>query len=381
MTDDKNNNNNHQQQRRRGWFELSPVKVNLVAGAGSGVVNSLLCSPLDVAKIRQQLEGAYMAKGSSQRYNGVVSTLRIIYQEEGLKGWFRGIRPSLFTLPLFWAIYFPSYELAKEEFASVGMTGPLVHCASAMFGGLMSDFVTNPLWVVRTRMVSGIYHPSSVLKESPSVSYHMRHIVKKEGFLALYKGLTASLLGLTHVGIQFPIYEKFKEIALDVQMHGLSLKTLGLSDASGDELVTTLKDGSALQGQRRDSSEGSADGGETRGVEEEPSEVGRVAGLIVASALSKGIASSITYPHEVLRSRMQDSREPLGLVSIARQILKAEGVAGLFRGLKVNLVRVLPSCVTVFVSYEIIAHQMRKYLSKPSAIAEFVVADNSSSSE
>ena len=33
----------------------------------------------------------------------------------------------------------------------------------------------------------------------------------QEGFFALYKGLGATVLGLSHVAVQFPIYEKLKE--------------------------------------------------------------------------------------------------------------------------------------------------------------------------
>eukprot|EP00055_Hartaetosiga_balthica_P002800 m.139699 g.139699 ORF g.139699 m.139699 type:complete len:375 (-) comp23838_c0_seq1:61-1185(-) len=338
-------------------FALTPFKINIIAGAGSGVVNSLLCSPLDVAKLRQQLQGAYLPP--SQRYNGVISTLRIIYQEEGLRGWFRGIRPSLMTLPLFWAIYFPSYEMAKEKLGSAGMTGPLAHCASAMVGGLMSDVVTNPLWVVRTRMVGEIYHLDVVPSNNPSVFAYMRRICHNEGCRALYRGLTASFLGLTHVGLQFPIYEKLKEIARDVQLHGFRNALFPNSSTpplKGGESPTT--------------GEGSAD------EIQNGSEFGRIVGLIFASAFSKAIASSITYPHEVLRSRMQDSRESLGLVKTTKQIIASEGIGGLFRGLKVNLARVLPSCVTVFVSFEIISKHLSKHFEATDAITnrkEYVI--------
>lgn len=37
-------------------------------------------------------------------------------------------------------------------------------------------------------------------------------IYKQEGIGAFYKGLTASLLGLTHAAVYFPIYEELKLI-------------------------------------------------------------------------------------------------------------------------------------------------------------------------
>jgi len=37
-------------------------------------------------------------------------------------------------------------------------------------------------------------------------------ISQKEGFRGFYKGLAPSLLGVSHVGIQFPLYEKIKRL-------------------------------------------------------------------------------------------------------------------------------------------------------------------------
>lgn len=37
-----------------------------------------------------------------------------------------------------------------------------------------------------------------------------RSIIKNEGFLALWTGLAASYLGIFHVMIYFPLYEKSK---------------------------------------------------------------------------------------------------------------------------------------------------------------------------
>ncbi|EGD78926.1 NAD+ transporter [Salpingoeca rosetta] len=293
------------------------ARVNMMAGAGAGVINCVLCSPLDVAKVRQQLQGAFVP--GSPKYEGVFSTVRTIYKEEGAPGLFRGLRPSLMTMPLFWAIYFPVYGAMNQRLAlmSNGDSATWQHCVAAITAGFAADCATNPLWVVRTRMISDIYHspdtptPSGLAPngaESPAVTRlgvfrRMLYIGRTEGVTALYKGLSASMLGLSHVAIQFPVYEKFKQFA---RRH------------------------------RNDSKETILD-------------------LIVSSALSKAIASTITYPHEVVRSRLQDSRSRTRLRDVVHRIMVEEGWHGFFRGLQVNLVRVLPSCVTVFVSYELIS--------------------------
>ena len=58
---------------------------------------------------------------------------------------------------------------------------------------------------------------------------------------------------------------------------------------------------------------------------------------------------------------MQDQRTKDGsgtLLGALRQILRSEGLAGLYRGLGVNLIRVIPSTAVTFVTYE----QLNSYL-------------------
>ena len=75
-------------------------------------------------------------------------------------------------------------------------------------------------------------------------------------------------------------------------------------------------------------------------------------------------ASIATYPHEVLRTRLQtyrklvgkgtvpagsDHRVP-GIVGIAKTIVHNEGWRSLYRGLSVNLVRTVPNSAVTMVT-------------------------------
>ena len=94
-----------------------------ISGMGAGVLSTMLCSPLDVAKTRVQVQ---TVGGGDVRYRGVVGALSTILREEGLAGWFRGIAPAVSSVAVFWAVYFPCYDAAKEKVVDVtGLDGVL----------------------------------------------------------------------------------------------------------------------------------------------------------------------------------------------------------------------------------------------------------------
>lgn len=260
-------------------------------------MTTIVCFPLDVAKTRVQVQASH----GTRKYGGLLKTLSTMYAEEGFRGFYRGLEPSLLTVPFFWALYFPVYHgiLSILTNDNNQKSHFYYHSLAAAGSGLTANIVTNPMWVVRTRMMTDVYHRTNVAQMHTFGV--MRDIVSKEGFLGLYRGLGASILGISHVVVQFPIYEKLKQ-------------TL-----EADRLDRKL---------------------------EWPD-------LIVASAGSKLVASTATYPHEVLRSRQQDARGAKGGLWITfRTILHREGIAGFYQGLGINLVRVIPNCILTFVTYE-----------------------------
>jgi solute carrier family 25 folate transporter 32 len=76
-------------------------------------------------------------------------------------------------------------------------------------------------------------------------------------------------------------------------------------------------------------------------------------------AISKIFATIMTYPYQVIRSRLQNQRDgttscPLyrGVLDVIRQTWKYEGLRGYYKGLVPTVVRVTPASCVIFVVYE-----------------------------
>lgn len=178
--------------------------ISLVSGVGAGLFCTVVCAPLDVVKIRLQVQGSL---GIHKYTGGSLSMIRTIYKEEGLRGVFRGVGPAMFTIPLFWGVYWPIYDRLKAYYHDTypDMNTHTSHMCCAVGAGVVSDVMTNPFWVTRTRIQTLALHSEVHVNANISTFGMMKMIYEEEGFLAFYRGLGASFLGLAHVAIQFPL--------------------------------------------------------------------------------------------------------------------------------------------------------------------------------
>ncbi|XP_042442339.1 nicotinamide adenine dinucleotide transporter 2, mitochondrial-like isoform X2 [Zingiber officinale] len=234
------------------------VLCDALAGASAGAIAATFVCPLDVIKTRLQVRGPSEVRLYSSRRNIIISSLKQIIKNEGVSGLYRGLTPTVTALLPTWTVYFTVYNQLKsllhshvDENKEHSIGANVLAAAGA---GAATAITTNPLWVVKTRLqTQGMRDDVEPYKSMLSA---LRRITLEEGRKGLYSGLLPSLVGISHVAIQFPSYEKIKSYL--ARKENTSVDRLSPSDVA------------------------------------------------IASSLSKIIASTLTYPHEVIRARLQE---------------------------------------------------------------------------
>ena len=219
------------------------------------------------------------------------------------------------------------------------------HLLAASISGGATAMLTNPIWVVKTRMfatppssqripspssAASLPAPSSASASNNVRAYRglwdgLRTIYLEEGVRGLYRGAGLALVGVSNGAIQFTAYEQLKKWRSNVVVR----RRAGGADAEAPE----------------------------GGVKLSNTE------YILMSGASKMVAIFLTYPYQVVRSRIQNNATrhlyPTIPACIKRTYTQEGGFRAFYKGLAANTVRILPGTCVTFVVYEQIAWALK----------------------
>ena len=232
------NNNNKDRRRSRPFVQVEKTTVPLIAGFSGGVVSTTLLLPLDIVKLRLQVTESSKPWRRFRSFR----ILAGIVKYEGLRGLYQGWTPAVLGSAISWGGYFYFYEgfkrrlveykLSKKRSSkqpTADFTEPttqphknieaskvlnsLDNFVLACLAGAVMVALTNPVWLVKTRMQLQMRKASERHQIRPynNMLDAFATIVREEGVLALYKGSGPALLLTSHGGVQFVVYEYLRK--------------------------------------------------------------------------------------------------------------------------------------------------------------------------
>jgi solute carrier family 25 (mitochondrial folate transporter), member 32 len=220
----------------KSW--IGPSTVPMIAGFAGGVASTSLLLPLDIVKLRLQVTES----ANPQRRFRFFRILGGIVKYEGIRGLYQGWTPAVLGSAASWGGYFYFYEklkrmliehresgvlrphdvlsstemesgrIASREGTAVVLTSFDNFTLACMAGAVMVA-ITNPIWLVKTRMQLQMKRASEQhnIKPYNSMLDTFRTIIREEGAFALYKGSGPAMLLTSHGGVQFVVYEYLRK--------------------------------------------------------------------------------------------------------------------------------------------------------------------------
>ncbi|KAI8512259.1 hypothetical protein Bbelb_088980 [Branchiostoma belcheri] len=303
--------------------ELSSTEY-AVAGGVSGFLTRAACNPLDVIKIRFQLQVEPIKKGQhGGKYQSIPQTVATLFREEGITAFWKGHVPAQLLSLIYGAVQFAVFELLTRQAweqlppeASSGAWKPALHFMCGGLSAMAATCACQPVDVLRTRFSS-----QGEPKVYRSIPQAVGSMWREGGPRTFYRGLTPTLVQIfPYAGFQFATFAMFTS--------AWAYLPQSVSEQGG---VKTL----------------------------------------VCGAGAGVVSKTLVYPLDVVKKRLQvqgfdharrsfgQVRTYTGLVHCVQCMLREEGARGLFKGLSPSLLKAACASSLIFFLYEQCCHALR----------------------
>lgn len=294
----------------------------IVSGAMGSVVSGAVVTPFEVAKVKQQTYRPALPNGLQP---GVLSTIRSVVAAEGVQGAFTGLAPTLaMSVPSFVLFLISTDEIVaylkrrEEQAPKWSLSDNAIPLVGGAIARLIASTAVAPLELLRTRAASltntNVNHGTG-RQPAMSVLCDLQAVIKKDGIGALYRGLIPTLWrDVPFAAIYMLSLESFRK----------ATRPVFLSDDTTSRM--------------------------------------RQAGVAFTNAALAGIvAASCTAPLDVAKTRLQSAAPlhqgqnmaPQSTPKVLRNIVRNEGLAGLWKGNTARMMKVAPQYAIMISFYEV----------------------------
>ncbi|XP_031132595.1 mitochondrial brown fat uncoupling protein 1 [Sander lucioperca] len=188
-----------------GGKDKPGVLVRILAGCTTGAMAVSFAQPTDVVKVRFQAQ--MNLDGVARRYTGTMQAYKHIFQNEGIRGLWKGTLPNITRNALVNCTELVTYDLIKEAILRHNLMSDNLPChfVSAFGAGFVTTVIASPVDVVKTRYMNS---PPGQYKSAINCAWTM---MTKEGPTAFYKGFVPSFLRLGSWNVvMFVSFEQIK---------------------------------------------------------------------------------------------------------------------------------------------------------------------------
>lgn len=165
---------------------IHPNLHSFIVGSTAGMASTITSYPFDLLRTR-------LASNTEPEFRKMRAVLAQIYGEDGIKSFYKGLKPSLISVTLQMGTMFETYELCKNLVRHTNNDGSwsskiimnFIDPFSGFISGITAKLCTFPLDLIRKRLQ---------VSSTVSVRQITTEILRKQGPRGFFNGLLPALL-------------------------------------------------------------------------------------------------------------------------------------------------------------------------------------------
>ena len=279
--------------RRRKTMETTEQSVPLISSSKQGMAGFIAGFTATAFTYPLDLVKTRFQSSHYSHYRSSVNAFNSIIKSNGMRGLIVGIEASIIGSSVAWGSYFYLYSAIKNQFrlSPNSQLTPSQHLLSSFCAGGITQIITNPIWVIKTNLQ---------LNQSTKIVENINNIYTNRGLIGFWRGILPSMFGVCQASIHFMVYEHIKYVLQEKH----------------NRFMTPLE-------------------------------------IISNTIFAKSIAVMITYPYQVMRTRLQHiDGEHQKILPLMQTIYKQNGIKGFYKGISINITRIMPATCITFLVYE-----------------------------